>query len=123
MPQQAAEGLAVAVRAWAEITGTSRRPAARWKPAGSGEEPGDARTRVSTGLVFGIFEAGMPVLGLALGHSLASTLGHAARWVGAGLLIATGGYGLIQVMRADAGPWGPPAGCSSSADCSSPVSP
>ena len=69
----------------------------------------DARTRVRVGVVFGIFEAGMPVLGLALGHSLASTLGHAARWVGAGLLIATGAYGLIQALRASAGASGPPA--------------
>src|SRR5712691_7314485 len=50
----------------------------------------DNRTRVRVGVVFGIFETAMPILGLALGHSLASTLGHAARWVGAGLLIATG---------------------------------
>ena len=42
----------------------------------------DARTRVRIGLVFGIFEAGMPILGLALGHSLARALGHAAHWVG-----------------------------------------
>jgi putative Mn2+ efflux pump MntP len=42
----------------------------------------DARTRVRVGLVFGIFEAGMPILGLALGHSLASALGHAAHWGG-----------------------------------------
>ena len=41
----------------------------------------------------------MPILGLALGHSLASTLGHAAHWIGAGLLIATGGYALIQAWR------------------------
>ena len=47
----------------------------------------DARTRVRVGVVFGIFEAGMPILGLALGHGLASALGHAARWVGAGLLL------------------------------------
>lgn len=70
----------------------------------------DARTRVRVGVVFGVFEAGMPILGLALGHGLASTLGHAARWVGAGLLIATGAYGLIQAIRADAGAPGSPAG-------------
>ena len=63
----------------------------------------DARTRVRVGIVFGIFEAGMPVLGLALGHSLAGTLGQSAHWVGAGLLIATGAYALIQAARADAG--------------------
>jgi manganese efflux pump family protein len=62
----------------------------------------DARTRVRVGLVFGIFEAGMPILGLALGHSLASALGHAAHRVGGGLLIATGVYGLIQALRSGA---------------------
>jgi len=70
----------------------------------------DARTRVRVGVVFGTFEAGMPVLGLALGHSLASTLGHAGRWVGGGLLIATGVYGLIQALQARSGTSGSPAG-------------
>ena len=70
----------------------------------------DARTRVRVGVVFGIFEAGMPILGLALGHGLASALGHAARWVGAGLLIATGAFGLIQSLRSAAAEApGPPA--------------
>ena len=70
----------------------------------------DARTRVRVGVVFGIFEAGMPILGLALGHGLASALGHAARWVGAGLLIATGAFGLIQSLRSGAAEApGPPA--------------
>jgi manganese efflux pump family protein len=49
----------------------------------------DARTRLHVGIVFGLFEAGMPLLGLLLGHGLAGTLGHAARWIGATLLIAT----------------------------------
>jgi len=59
----------------------------------------DARTRLRVGIVFGIFEAGMPLLGLLLGHGLAGTLGHAARWTGAALLIATGLYALIQAFR------------------------
>jgi putative Mn2+ efflux pump MntP len=70
----------------------------------------DTRTRVRVGVVFGIFEAGMPILGLALGHGLASTFGHAARWVGGGLLIATGAYALIQALRPDAGELGSLAG-------------
>jgi manganese efflux pump family protein len=70
----------------------------------------DARTRVRVGVVFGIFEAGMPILGLALGHSLASALGHAARWAGAGLLIVTGVYELSQAIRVDAAASDPPAG-------------
>ena len=58
-----------------------------------------ARTRLRVGIVFGLFEAGMPVLGLVLGRGLASTLGSAARWIGAVLLIVTGGYALIQALR------------------------
>ena len=78
---------------------------------GFGVAGADATTRVRVGVVFGIFEAGMPILGLALGDSLVSTLGHAARWAGAGLLIATGAYGLLQALRAGAaGAAGSPEG-------------
>lgn len=59
----------------------------------------DARTRWRVGIVFGLFEAGMPVVGLLLGRGLAGTLGGAARWVGAGLLIATGVYAVVQSLR------------------------
>ena len=59
----------------------------------------DARTRWRVGVVFGLFEAGMPVVGLLLGRGLAGTLGGAARWVGAGLLVAAGGYAVVQSLR------------------------
>jgi manganese efflux pump family protein len=59
----------------------------------------DTRTRLRVGLVFGAFEAGMPLLGLILGEQVADPLGHAARWIAAGLLIAVGGYGLIAAVR------------------------
>jgi putative Mn2+ efflux pump MntP len=61
------------------------------------------RTRLRVGVIFGLFEGGMPILGLLLGHSLAGALGHAARWIGAGLLIATGVYALIQAVRSGSG--------------------
>ncbi len=38
----------------------------------------------------------MPIVGLVLGKQVAGPLGHAARWVGAGLLIAVGCYALIS---------------------------
>jgi putative Mn2+ efflux pump MntP len=57
------------------------------------------RTRLRVGIVFGLFETGMPILGLLLGHRIAHELGHAARWTGAGLLIATGLYAVIQAAR------------------------
>jgi putative Mn2+ efflux pump MntP len=62
----------------------------------------DAGTRLRVGLIFGAFESGMPVLGLLLGEQVAGPLGHAARWVGAGLLIAVGAYALVNAARAGA---------------------
>ena len=59
----------------------------------------DAPTRWRVGVVFGLFEAGMPVIGLLLGRSLAGSLGSATRWTGAGLLIATGLYAVVQSLR------------------------
>jgi manganese efflux pump family protein len=59
----------------------------------------DARTRLRVGVIFGVFEAAMPILGLLAGRTLAASLGHAAHWVGAGLLIATGGYAVTQAIR------------------------
>jgi manganese efflux pump family protein len=63
----------------------------------------DARTRLRVGVVFGLFETGMPILGLLIGRNLATALGHAAHWTGAALLTATGGYAVIQALRAPAG--------------------
>jgi putative Mn2+ efflux pump MntP len=57
------------------------------------------RTRVRVAVVFGVFEAGMPVAGLVLGHSLAAGLGQAARWLGAAALIIVGAAGLRQAWR------------------------
>jgi manganese efflux pump family protein len=62
----------------------------------------DAGTRLRVGLIFGIFEAGMPLVGLLLGYSLAHALGSAAHWIGAVLLIATGGYAVLQAVRSQA---------------------
>jgi putative Mn2+ efflux pump MntP len=56
-------------------------------------------TRVRIAVVFGVFEAGMPVLGLFLGHGLADSIGAAARWLGGGALIAFGVAGLVQARR------------------------
>src|ERR1700747_191876 len=40
----------------------------------------DARTRLRVGLIFGVFESGMPVVGLIIGEQVGGPLGHAARW-------------------------------------------
>ena len=58
-----------------------------------------ARTRLKVGIIFGLFETIMPIAGLALGRSLAQALGHSARWISAGLLIATGAWTVFQAVR------------------------
>ena len=58
-----------------------------------------ARARLRVGLVFGLFETAMPILGLALGRGLAHSLGSATRWIGAALLVVVGGYATIQAVR------------------------
>jgi manganese efflux pump family protein len=60
----------------------------------------DGRTRLRVGVVFGLFETGMPILGLVLGHNLARSLGPTTHWIGAALLIAVGLYAVIQPVRA-----------------------
>ncbi len=60
----------------------------------------DGRTRLRVGLVFGVFEAGMPAVGLLLGRGLAHALGPAARAAGGAALIAAGAYGVVQAVRA-----------------------
>ncbi len=46
------------------------------------------RTRLRVGIIFGLFEAGMPVVGLLIGYGLASAIGHQTRWLAAALLAA-----------------------------------
>ena len=57
------------------------------------------RDRVRIAVVFGVFEAGMPVLGVALGRGLASSLGHVAHWLGGAALILIGVTGLVLARR------------------------
>jgi putative Mn2+ efflux pump MntP len=59
----------------------------------------DTRIRLRVGLVFGLFEAGMPVVGLALGAQAAGALGSAGRWLAAAMLIGVGIYGLFGPIR------------------------
>ena len=66
----------------------------------------DRRTRLRVAASFGVFEAGMPLIGLALGDHLAGPLGAAGRYLGGTLLIAAGLYGLASVLRpGPASPW------------------
>jgi putative Mn2+ efflux pump MntP len=78
---------------------------------GLGASGVDRRTRLRVGLVFGFFETAMPIIGLLAGRGAAGALGPATRWLGAGLLIATGVYGLVQALRSarDAASTGTPS--------------
>ncbi len=78
---------------------------------GLGASGVDRRTRLRVGLVFGFFETVMPIIGLLAGRGAAGALGHATRWLGAALLIATGVYGLVQALRSacDAASTGTPS--------------
>jgi putative Mn2+ efflux pump MntP len=64
----------------------------------------DANLRVRVAVVFGFFEAAMPVAGLVLGHRLAASIGSASSYVGGGLLIAVGLYTVVQARRSSASP-------------------
>jgi putative Mn2+ efflux pump MntP len=60
----------------------------------------DARIRLRVGVVFGVFEAGMPVVGLLIGQRLAADVGQVVRWPGAVLLMLVGGLGVLRSVRA-----------------------
>ena len=59
----------------------------------------DGRQRLRIVLIFGFFEAAMPLVGLLTGHRVASSIGSAAQYLGGGLLITTGVIALAQGRR------------------------
>lgn len=63
-------------------------------------------TRIRVLLIFGLFEAAMPIIGLLIGASLAASIGRQARWVGAVLLIGVGCYGIVSFVRSIRAPHG-----------------
>jgi len=65
--------------------------------------------RVRVAVIFGLFEAGMPLLGMAAGRAVAGDLGSAAPWLGGGLLAAVGVYQLCASPGGKRQPPGPPA--------------
>jgi manganese efflux pump family protein len=60
----------------------------------------DNRVRVRIVLVFGLFEAIMPLVGLALGHGAASQLGSGAGTLGGALLVLVGSYTVYSGLHA-----------------------
>ena len=59
----------------------------------------DGKTRWKMALVFGFFEALMPIVGLLIGQGLATFIGEIGQYLGAGLLVLTGVYALWQAWR------------------------
>jgi manganese efflux pump family protein len=64
----------------------------------------DARTRLRVAVIFGFFEAAMPLVGLLVGHSSAHGLGQATRYIGGGLLAAAGLWSLVEASRSSVDP-------------------
>jgi putative Mn2+ efflux pump MntP len=58
-----------------------------------------ARTRLTTSLAFGFFEAMMPILGLLIGRSIAERLGETGHIIEAVLLVVTGVYVIWKARR------------------------
>lgn len=69
----------------------------------------DRWTRLRVVLIFGLLEAGMPIVGLLIGHGLAAAVGREARWLAAAMLAAVGSYGIVSAWRTSraAGTGGP----------------
>jgi putative Mn2+ efflux pump MntP len=59
----------------------------------------DAGARLRIAVLFGAFEAVMPLVGLALGHRLASSFGAVSARGGGGLLIIVGVFTAAQARR------------------------
>lgn len=49
-----------------------------------------------TAIIFAVFEALMPVIGMAIGESVAGSIGDKARYVGIGVLVVMGIYSLLK---------------------------
>jgi putative Mn2+ efflux pump MntP len=60
----------------------------------------DARTRLRVAVVFGLFEAGMPIVGLLIGHGVEHSFGRTTRYVGGALLVAAGLWILWEARHA-----------------------
>lgn len=52
--------------------------------------------QLRTALIFAVFEAIMPVIGMIIGESVAGNIGGKARWVGIAVLVIMGVYSLFK---------------------------
>lgn len=56
----------------------------------------DRRLRIRVAVIFGVFEASMPLIGIVLGHSVSHDLGSATQPVGGTLLALVGVYTVLE---------------------------
>jgi putative Mn2+ efflux pump MntP len=61
----------------------------------------DRHVRMRIAVVFGLFEAGMPVIGLVVGRDLSGSLGSRAHLVGGALLVLVGLQMGVSAWRSD----------------------
>jgi len=59
----------------------------------------DNRLRLRIAVAFGLFEGGMPLVGLLLGHAIAGSLGSNSKLIAMSLLVLTGAYTVIAAIR------------------------
>jgi putative Mn2+ efflux pump MntP len=55
--------------------------------------------RIRIAIIFGLFETGMPIIGLIVGKQVANKLGGHSNIIGGALLLATGFYIIISSLR------------------------
>src|SRR3974390_2323035 len=58
----------------------------------------DRRLRLRIAVIFGAFEAAMPVVGLVLGRSVAHDLGGGTKLLAGGVLCLAGGYAVLSEL-------------------------
>ena len=63
----------------------------------------DAGLRLRVALAFGLFEGGMPLVGLLLGRGLAGALGTHSNWLAALLLVTAGLYTIFSATHESEG--------------------
>jgi putative Mn2+ efflux pump MntP len=59
----------------------------------------DGRLRIHVAVIFGFFEAAMPLFGLLVGRRVADSIGSAGSYLGGALLIAAGVASVVQAGR------------------------
>jgi manganese efflux pump family protein len=59
----------------------------------------DAQLRLRVAVAFGLFEGGMPLIGLLLGHHVADAVGSHSNAIAASLLALTGIYTIVMALR------------------------